>query len=58
MSRAEYRCHRQELRRTRRHSRIAHQSIKTEGLHRTYPLSLRSMGRFICKQQAPTVNER
>jgi hypothetical protein len=31
---------------------------KTEGLHRKYPLSLRSMGHFVCKQQAPTVNER
>jgi hypothetical protein len=58
MSRAKYRRHRQELRRTRCRSRVARQSIKTEGLHGKYPLNLRSMGRFVCKQQTRTVDKR
>ncbi|KAI2491271.1 hypothetical protein MHU86_23290 [Fragilaria crotonensis] len=57
MSRTEYRRHRHELLRNRRRPRVVHQSIKTEGLHRKYPLNLRSMGHYVRKHQAPTVEE-
>ena len=33
-------------------------SIKTEGLHRRYPLNLRAMGKFVRRSQAPTLEER
>ena len=57
MSRAAYRRHRQELRRRNRH-RHPSPSIRTEGLHRKYPLRLRSMGHFVRRSQAPTAEER
>jgi hypothetical protein len=57
MSRTEYRRYRQELLRNRRRPRVVRQSIKTEGLHRQYPLNLRSMGHYVRKHQAPTVEE-
>ncbi|KAI2500371.1 hypothetical protein MHU86_14114 [Fragilaria crotonensis] len=56
MSRAEYRRHRRELRRQR--FRDKPPSIRTEGLHRRYPLHLRSLGHFVRRSQAPTAEER
>ena len=57
MTRSEYRRHRQEMRR-RSCLRTPSQSIRTAGLHRKYPLHLRSAGHFVRRSQAPTVEER
>ena len=40
------------------HRRAPSQSIRTEGLHRKYPLHLRSMVHFVRRSQAPTAEER
>ena len=44
----------------RRHkkSNFNHKSIKTEGLHRRYPINLRAMGKFVGRNQAPTFEKR
>ena len=46
---------RESLRRSRSNN---HKGIRTERLHRCYPINLRAMGRFVRRSQAPTFEER